>query len=518
MSGKNRAVAILRNAASNYVRQVLQIAVFVLLTPFIVRAVGKESFGLWSVIQATVGLIGLMDMGFSSSVVKFVAEARGKQDPERVKDLTASFFWQYMALGALTAAVTVGLVPLLPRLLDMPEAMAASGKAVFLLVGLRAALALPLGVFAGILVGFQQQLLSNITRTFGTVSYGALAWWALGVSPSIETLAWVSLATGVFANAISAVFCMFAARGISLSPRRFRWPLLREISAFSLWFFLIQVSLLIATRVDTIVINAFLPLAAVAVYTVAMRIAEQASVLCRQLTNALTPVIAELKGAGESQNIRAVFAKGSMLAVALAVPLLLGLAIVAEDLAVAWMGPEFATAATPCRLLLASALVAVIHSNTENVLSMTGEQRFLALATVAGQAMNLGLTLLLVRPYGLDGVAAATLAAQVASRIAIQRRAGRLHEMPMATFYARALGPSLPGAAACAAGIWIAGRLLPPTELWAVAVQLAAGGACFLPAFWYIGLGAEERAYYGGRLRAALKRRRPEPPREEATA
>lgn len=507
MGEKNRAVAILKNATSNYARQIIQIVIFVLLTPFIVSKVGADDFGLWSLIQATIGLLGLMDMGFSTSVVKYVAEARGQKDDRRLAQLTATFFWQYAAIGFMTLGAVLLFLPFLPSVMGVPVEKAATAQIVFALIGLRAAQGLPLGLFAGILVGYQQQLLSNICRVSGTASYGLLAWWALSVSPTIETLAWVALGTGLAANIMSVAFCLRRAPGLSLSPGNFKWSLLREISTFSLWFFLIQISLLIATRVDTIIVNAFLPLAAVAVYTVAIRVAEKASSLCRQLSNTLTPVIAELKGAGEESNIRAVFLKGSMLATAASIPLLGGLAWMAEDVVVVWMGEEFRAATIPCQLLLAAAFVGVIHGTSENVLSMTGHQRFLALATLGGQVLNLVLTLLLVRQWGLVGVAAATLIAQGGVQLFfIQPRAGRLYRLSMLEFYRRTLWPSIPGAVTGLVAMVLCSRVLPPESLVSIAVLLAIGGIGFLPGFWFLGIGRSERDYLLGRVRKLLGR------------
>jgi O-antigen/teichoic acid export membrane protein len=519
MAKKNRAVQILKNATSNYVRQLIQIVIFVVLTPFIVSKVGSDDFGLWSLIQATIGLLGLMDLGFSTSVVKYVAEARGAEDNKRLGDLTSTFFWQYSGLGFLTLLATGALVPFLGPIFGIPDEKLVTAQIVFALIGIRAGLGLPLGLFAGILVGYQQQLLSNITRVFGTASYAILTWWALSVSPTIETLAWVSLGTGVFANLLSMGFCLYGAPGMSLAPSRFRWSLLREISSFSLWFFLIQISLLLATRVDTIVINAALPLTAVAVYTVAIRIAERAQSLCKQLTNTLTPVIAELKGAGEEKNIRALFLKGSMLSVAAGAPLILGLMWLSTEICVVWMGEEFRDASTPNRLLLAATLVSILHSNSENVLSMTGHQRFLALATLGGQLLNLGLTIALVSGFGLNGVAFATLVAQLATQLFfVQARAGSIYKVSMWEFYKASLWPSVPGAATCIGAMWLGAFLVPPTSLLAIAFLLALGGVGFVPGFWYLGLSATDRSYFSGRLRLVFKRGRAKESTSEAVA
>lgn len=519
MAKQNRAHGILKNATSNYARQIIQILIFLLLTPYIVGKVGRDDFGLWSLIQATIGLLGLMDMGFATSVVKYVAEARGARDAPRIRALTATFFWQYSFLGLMTLLVTLALVPVLPGVLGIPDDKAKTGQIVFALIGIRAALALPLGLFAGILVGYQQQILSNVTRVLGTASYGLGAWWALAVSPSLETLAIVSLATGVAANLLSMTFCLVRAPEVSFRPSLFSWKIMKDISAFSVWFFLIQISLLIATRVDTIIVNAVLPLAAVAVYTIAIRVAEKAQSLCKQFTTTLTPVISELKGADEKSNIRAVFIKGAMLSVALSTPMLVGLAFMAEDVIVAWMGEDFREAALPCQLLLAAAFVTIVHGNTENVLSLTGHQKYLALATIGGQVLNLGLTVALVLWMGLVGVALATLLAQLFVQLFfIQRRAGGLYSLSPVEFYGRVLWPSVPGAVACVAVLWGAGRVIGTESLMQVAAVLALGGIASVPAFWFVGLPRKERDYLAGRFRALVKGKRKAPAGEQEAA
>jgi O-antigen/teichoic acid export membrane protein len=439
-------------------------------------------------------------------VVKYVAEARGKGDAARVGDLTATFFWLYTLIGVATVVVTLGLLPFLQPVFRVPEEHLTTARLVFLLIGLRSAQSMPLGLFAGILNGYQKQTLSNISRTFGTLSYAVLAFWALSVEPTLEALAWVSLGTGVAANVISLVMCVAHAKGMSLSPRRFRGSLLREVSSFSLYFFLIQISLLLATRIDTIITNAFLPLTAVALYTVAIRVPEKAGVLCRQLTNTLTPLIAELKGAGEESNIKAVFRKGSMLSVAMAAPMLVGLFLVTPDLLMAWMGEEFGEAGTACRLLLGATMISIVHSNAENVLSMTGHQRFLAFTSIGAQVFNIALTLVLIHPLGINGVALATLvSAALFQGGMILRRTAQVYSIGMVEFYRGTLWPSIPGCALMVAGFLGLRVVLPPDSLLNILLIELVICVLFVPGF-LLALGRADREYFLSRLARMVRR------------
>ncbi len=506
---KNRAHIILKGTVSNYLRQVVQIAVFILLTPFIVDKVGKDDFGLWSLIQATVGLLGLMDLGFATSVVKYVADARGRNDNDRLGTITSTLFWIYVVLGSGMMLVAGVLTPLLPKVFDIPTDMVATTRIVFLLIALRSAQALPLGMFMAVLVGFQKQVLSNFFRMMGTVSYALVAWWALSVEPSIQLLAMVSVGTGIFWNLVAMISCLRVTQGVRLSPKYFQRDMVKEVSTFSLYFFLIQISLLIATRLDTVIIKLFLPLGSVALYSVAIGICEKASVLCRQLANALTPVIAELKGAGEEKNIRAVLEKGTRLSVGFAAPLLLGLFWYTEDLLVVWMGEEFREATVPCRFLLCAAMVSVIHTNAETVLTMTGHQRYLSFSMLAGQGLNVILTVILIQFYGIAGVALATfLSVSIVQLFFVQRRIASAYNFSFFRFYRTALLPSVPGIVIMLGFVWVMDWVLKPSNLLYIAILEGLACLVFVVAFFQFGMTKKEREYYSGKVKSLLLNRR----------
>ena len=325
MEKKGRSKSIFVNTFSNYLHRILQVGIFLFLTPFIATQLGKDGYGLWSLIQASVAFLGLLDMGFSTSVVKYIADARGKDSDERLRSLTSTFFWLYTFLSIFLLAISVVLSLYLPKLLNLPPDKINAATAVFLIISVKTALGFPLGMFRGIMIGFQKQWWANLFKILATSLYGLGCFFALQHDASIERLAYASLFSSMIALIGGFFVSLRKLPGISIHPKFFQKSLLKEISEFSLYFFMIQISTLIYTRVDTLIIQAYLTLSHVALYTIATKASEHAAGLCRQLTHALTPIIAELKGAGEEKNIKAVFRLGTKLSTAMAAPLLIGL-------------------------------------------------------------------------------------------------------------------------------------------------------------------------------------------------
>ena len=220
-------------------------------------------------------------------------------------------------------------------------------------------------------------------------------------------------------------------------------------------------------------------------------------------------MVAELHGADEQQNIRAVWYRGNKLTIAFATPLLLGLTLLAEPLIIAWTGPEFKMSVPVCQWLVAAVMISVIHGNTKNILSMGGHQRFLAFSILGCQVLNLGLSLFLIHFYGIIGVAMATFIAYVPIYAGlIQTRAGRIHGRSHWDFYRRTLFPSVVPALLMATFLLGVQRFWPLTNLMEVAILECLGAIVFGGAFWIIGFNAKERDYFKEKIFSRVFRRR----------
>ena len=506
---KNRSRYILVNTLSSYGRDIIDTITFLVLIPFIIKTLGTETFGLWSLIWSFLAFFELADMGFGASVVKYVADARGRQDIERQQAIICTLFWLYVVLGAIVMGAVALSLLFFNQVFEIPADQAASARAVLLIIGARSALYMPLGMFRGVLVGHQKMKVANGYKVIGGLVYFVSVLIVLSRIPDLRVLAGLNALLGVLPMFAMMVHVKVISPELSLKPKHFDRSLVRELSSFSLYFSLIQVAGLIATRVDAIVVKLFLPLQMVAIYSIGIRLSGKAQQFCNHLIKALTPVVAELHGADEQQNIRAVWYLGSKLTTAFATPLLLGLALLAEPLIIAWTGPEFKMSVQVCQWLVAAVMISVIHGNTQNILSMGGHQKFLAFSILGCQLLNLGLSLFLIHLYGIIGVAMATFIAYLPVYVGlIQTKAGSVHERSHWDFYKSTVFPSIVPALLMAAFLVAALRYLPVTNLMEVAILEILGSIVFTASFWLIGFNAKERTYFREKIINRIFRRK----------
>lgn len=497
------------NTVSSYARDIVDTIAFLVLIPFIIHILGKESFGLWSLIWSFLAIFELADLGFAASVIKYVADARGKSDFRSLQNIVSTLFWIYSFLGILVGLGILVSLLFFNRLFQIPDDQRDMANAVLVILGIRSAFYLPLGMFRGVLVGFQKMNVANLYKVVSNLLYVGGVLLILPGLPDIRVLALVNAITGLAPMLAMMIYVKKIMPEFSLNPRYFQRSLMRKLSSFSIYFSLTQIAGMIATRSDAMVIKLFLPLEMVGIYSIGMRLSEKASMFCSHLTRALSPVFAELHGSDEQANIKATLYRGSKLTIAFATPLLLGLAILAEPLILAWTGPDFKMAVPVCQWLVAAAMIGIIHANTVGLLSMTGHQKYTAFVIIGGQILNLTLSILLIIPLGIVGVSMATFIASVPIYIGlIQIHASRLHGKSLWDFYRATLLPSLAPALAMAGLLLGILNFVNLTNLLEVAILEAIGMAFFGGIFWIIGFNAEERSYFREKILRSLNRKK----------
>ena len=79
-------------AALSYVKIVFTITVGLVLTPFIVKSLGKAEYGLYTMIGALVGYMTILDFGLTNAIVRFVALYQAKKDKRGEEDFLAHSF------------------------------------------------------------------------------------------------------------------------------------------------------------------------------------------------------------------------------------------------------------------------------------------------------------------------------------------------------------------------------------------------------------------------------------------
>jgi O-antigen/teichoic acid export membrane protein len=283
-------------------------------------------------------------------------------------------------------------------------------------------------------------------------------------------------------------------------------PLVREVTTFSLYLFVISIAAHIWFNLDSLVIGAALGTSAVAIYAVAFRLADYQRQLCSQFNDLLFPVVVRMGASDPREAMAAMLIDSTRVALSLVAIVSICVIGFGAPLIELWLGNGFDGAVLPL-YVLALAGVAMVGLGPVGVFLLgTGRHRLVALCAVTEAVCNLVLSLLLVGPLGTFGVALGTaIPVTLVHVLILMPAACRDTSMPVTTFLRGVARAPLAGSVP-AVGVWtLLTAWVPPASLWMMFIQSAAVGAVYAAAVWSVGLERTTRTRYAAHLREAAR-------------
>lgn len=492
------------NTLTNYARLALTIVVYFFLTPLLVNKLGAEGYGLWTLVMATVAFLGLMDLGFGTGVVKYVSEAEAAGDPERRNRVVSTIGLVYLLVAGAAALGVAVLSLFYADLFSIPEKDRAVAVGLLWILSIRMALlAVPLSLYRDILFGVQKIYLINIFTSLGTLVYFGLAWLALENGYGLMEVAWANLA-GMVVEGLGWVIMAFASvPGLKIRPRLVDFSLFKETASFSFFALIVNVASIVMVRMDPFIIKLFLSFSAVAVYAVSARITDYAWLISKQFINVLTPVVAEVKESGDPEKMRFLLINCARFAylptLAIAGPLF----AVGEEFLGFWLGPDFAAAVPVMWILTFGLVISVPQMVASSVLTMTGHHKYIAWVNIIAVVVNVAISIALVIPLGIIGVALGTLLTTIIVEIwFVVRRTCQVNHLGMASYLASVLPAAFIPGGVMVGLTWALKIWWPPTGLFTTGLVCVPGMAVMVLIFWLFFLDESEK----GLVRSAVAR------------
>jgi O-antigen/teichoic acid export membrane protein len=416
----NRSTIILRNIASNWVGFAINAAVTLVLTPFILREIGVARYGVWILTSSIIGYYGFLDLGFRAGVTQYLTRYLAIRDYGKGSECVSSAVMILSALGALMVVLSIGAAYIAPHLFSFPLGMEREAFWCILIVGFTTAAQFALNPFSSLFTATQRFDLANL------IGVGTRLLSAAGI--------FTALRMGYGLIGLSAAFCgvtlidylirwrvaLHLVPELKVSRRLFKLDRLREIGSFGGWNFLISVNAYVYGYVPNILIGAFMPVAAVGHYALAMGLSRQVNSVLSPVGQVVYPAAAELHVQGNQSGLERLYHDGSRLMMLAMIPIVLVAAFWAEDFYRLWIGEKylsgapFHSVALVFRILLISTVTNYSFNIASQILMGSGRVRVLAVALIFGSVLNVAFSVLLIGPYGLVGVATAVAIASVA--------------------------------------------------------------------------------------------------------
>ena len=510
---------LLTGTATKYLLLAVNIVLGIFLMPFTVRHLGTTEYGLWMLVASMTAYFQLLDLGYGNGLVRHVADADARGNVTLVNQILSTFVVVYSALG-LAAALAVGamivwVVPNFPKL--QPEQVSLA-RFVLAMIGIRIAVGFPMTVFGAATTARQQFALNNLVATAASLLTGAATFLLLASGYRVRAVVAASTAVALASYVAYAWTARRAFPELRLRLSAFSPPLVRDVTAFSLYVFIIDIAIQIGFNLDNVVVGAALGTSAVAVYAIALRLADYQRQISNQFNGLMFPVVVRYGATNDPDALRRMLVEGTRLALMLVCGVTVCLMGFARPLIARWMGPGFEDSVVPLQVLAVTGVVLVGQGPLGNILLGTGRHRLVAFVSLGEAIANLILSVIFVRRYGLLGVAVGTAIPVVLANLCILAPAACRQLGVRLADFARAvsLGPIAGALVAALAGVALR-SWQPPQSIPAILVEGTLVGGVYLLAVWTLGFDhavREQYTAYGRHLFTSVLHRRAAAPLE----
>jgi len=500
---------ILRNVTSNWAGLIVGIFLSFVIAPLTVNSLGNVYYGIWTLLMQFTGYLWLFDFGVRESVIKYVAQYHAsKQHDELVSTVrTAVSLYSMVALVAL-AAVTL-LAFALPYVFNIPPEAVETARVTALLFGATVAQGFVFNVFVGVLMGLQKFYLMARLGIVFAVARAVLIVVLLSAGYGIIMLALVQFVLTLASNLLVYRLCIKHLPYLSVRIVRPRRAEAVKLLNYGKYVLITNVGEKIIFATDSIVIGIFLPISALTYYAIAGSLTEQLRAFITSMASILNPLSSSLEAKRQMHMLATVVLTGAKVAMLLGLPVCIGFILLGERFISLWMGEAYGPTAGLVLAVLASGyLVGLPFYTISGVLYGLGKHRIVAMARVFEGVANLCLSILLVRRYGLIGVALGTVIPHaivvvgVLPSILPKLLPIDLREYYSST-YVRPFLASVPFWFVCL----IIGRVVRPPDLLSFFGCVIVGLPAYVVPCWFLALAPGERKHVLGAVRRRLQPR-----------
>lgn len=388
-----------------------------LFLPLYLRYLGVESYGLVGLQTSLVALFSVLDFGLSTTINRaFAASSATPAANAEMRPILTTLEVLYWAVALLLGGAIVVASGLIATHWIRPEQLSLETVRIAVaLMGLTIACQWPSALYAGGLMGMEQQVVLNAAQAVMALirALGALAVLAL-VSPTIEAFFIWQAAVSLSQTLLTAVLLRWR-MPVSAGRNEFSFRLLKRLAPFAAGMTGLTAAWALFAQIDKIVLSRMLSLEAFGYYTVAATAAGALFHLVGPVQSAVFPRFAQLSDAGKWTSLTRIYHASSQTMAVAVLPVAAIVAVFAYEVLELWTGNTRVAqnGHLVLTLLIAGNALSAMLNVPYSLQVAAGRVSLVMMLNLLAALLMAPLTVLLCIRYGAPGGAGAWLVVNV---------------------------------------------------------------------------------------------------------
>lgn len=402
-------------AVLNYVIIGLNALVGLLYTPFMLRCLGQNEYGLYSLVASIIAYLTLLDFGFGPAVVRYTAKYRAERKTKEQYSLFGLFFTLYSIIGVIAFVIGLLLYFNIDWLFDktMSQSDLSQARTMILLLLFNLAFTFPMSVFGSIIGAYERFIFQKSVLVLRIILSTGVMIAVLALGYKAVALVVVQTVFNVLLLTANFIYCR-QELNVKFRFDSFRWTFIRQILSFSVLVFLGDIMFKFYYNTGQFVLGATSGTIEVALFALGVTLMQMYMMFSGGISGVLLPKITSMVAQHKTdKEISDLFIRTGRLQYIVMAVILVGFVVLGKQFIQLWAGPDYVGVYSIALIFFLSTIVPLIQNTAISILQARNQQKYRSLMLVIVGVVSLVFQVILSNYYGAVGCAIAVGAANI---------------------------------------------------------------------------------------------------------
>lgn len=334
--------------ALSYVQMAVAIVIQLVYTPFALRILGDNEYGLMQTAFSTVAMLSVLSLGFNSSYIRYYARYKQNNDAQAIHKLNGLFLILFCILGSVVLASGLFLAGNLELVFDdgLTAQEYATGRVLLIIATVNLAMSFARSVFSNIITAHERYVFLKCVAMVESVGTPVINFVVLYFGMRSVALAVVSLVLGLIVFALYGVYVLSVLKQKFIF-RAFEKGLLKSLFCFTSFIVINMIVDQINNQVDKLVLARFCGTAVVTLYSVGINFSNYYTQFSTAISGIFTPQVHQMVISTEKdpvlqrKTLTDFFTSVGRIQFFLLALIMSGFILFGQSFLMLWVGPEY---------------------------------------------------------------------------------------------------------------------------------------------------------------------------------
>ena len=396
-------------ALLNYIVILLNLAVGLLYTPYMLRMMGQSEYGLYSLVASIISYLTVLDLGMGNAIIRYTAKYRAEGKVKEQYEMFGMFLILYLVIGLIALLVGLGLLFNVDNMFgDTMTAIELEHARIMLIVMvLNLVFTFPMSIFGSIITAYERFVFPKVVNIIRTILNTAIM--IILLSMGYKAVAMVVLMTifNVISLILNYIYCKRELH-VEIHFTNIQWGFLREVAIYSFWILLTVLMDRIYWSTGQFVLGAVSGTIAVSIFAIAIQLEGMYMMFSTAIVSVFLPKVTGMVTNGNSdREISNLFIRTGRIQSVIMSFILLGFICFGQQFINLWAGEEYSSAYIMSVMIFVALYIPVIQNLAVTILQARNQMKFRSLLYLAIALAALVAEYLLAKILGGVGCAIA---------------------------------------------------------------------------------------------------------------